>query len=209
MLNKVLHLLPLFVLLPLPLIAQTYSRIEAYGGFQGLWEPDQSHGGVRAETAVNLTPKFGLVGEFGYGSNTKATEGYTFVDKRYTYLMGPRLNFPVNKVRIISQILFGANHQIYRQYGLGPFPQNQNAIDQTTAATFFSFSAGAGIETEINDRFSVRIAQIDLLETRIKEFMGSSLIQGVWVPHYRHLWEDKLRFSAGVVFKFGKAGKSK
>jgi hypothetical protein len=208
MLTKVWRLLPIIILLPLSLIAQTYPRMEAYGGYQSLWEPQHAHAGFKVESAVNINRHFAVVGEFGYGNNAQGMEGYTFVDKRNTYLAGPRFSFPIGKVRIISQILFGANHQINRQYGSGPFPLNQNYIDQTTSGTFFAISAGAGIEMAINNRFSVRVAQIDLLETRVKEFMGATLTQGTWVPFYRSLWEDKMRFSVGVVFKIGKAGKS-
>jgi hypothetical protein len=208
MLTKALRLLPIIILLPLSLIAQTYPRMEAYGGFQSLWEPHYLYGGFKAEAAVNLNRHFAFVGEFGYGNNAKGTDGYVFVDKRHTYLTGPRFNFPIGKVRIISQILFGTNHQTYRQYGSGPFAGNQYYVDHTSSSTSFAFSAGAGIEMTINDWFSVRVAQIDLLETRVKEYMGSTLTQGTWVPRYRNVWEDKMRYSAGIVFKFGKAGKS-
>jgi hypothetical protein len=117
--TKVLPAIVLTVLLPLPLIAQTYSRVDAYGGYQiqALSDQNRAYDGFKVEVAVNTARHFAFVGEFGYGEQEHGEEGITSTDTKYTYLAGPRFNFPINKVRIFTQVLFGAHHKISRSFG--------------------------------------------------------------------------------------------
>jgi hypothetical protein len=179
------------VLVPFPLIAQTYPKAEAYGGLQILLEPYRTYAGYKAEVAVNPARHLAFVGEFGYGTQDSREEGYTYTNKKYTYMAGPRFNFPISRVRIYAQILFGANHTSLRQFGEG---YADYYVDATISSNGFAISSGAGVDWAINDLISVRAAQVDWLGSRVTQYN-------------MHFWENHMRYSAGIIFKFGHAGK--
>lgn len=195
MATKVLLALALTALLPLPLIAQTYSRVDVYGGYQlqALSDQNRSYDGYKIEGAVNARRDLAFVGEFAYGTQSHGEEGLRSTDRKYTYLGGFRVNIPLNRVRVFAQLLLGAYHKTTRVVGQSAF--SNIAVDDTYSNNGFAFSSGAGIEFMISDLISLRPAQVDLLASKLGYQYGNSE------------WEKHLRYSAGIVFKLGHAGK--
>jgi hypothetical protein len=122
----------------------------------------------------NLSKMVGLVADFGGYANTR-----TGVDqKMMTYLFGPRFNWRRSRLTPYAQFLFGGG---YLWYGPGQ-KQTQNA---------FATAAGGGLDYNFNHLISFKPIQVEYVMTQFDSTQGFGSHQ------------NDIRYSAGVVFKFG------
>jgi hypothetical protein len=153
--------------------AQEVSRFEVMGGYT-YWRYDSPKlgfadnsmlSGGKAALTFNLTPNFGVVGEVGggWGSPIRA----------YSALAGPQLSFHRGNATIFVQGLFGKGKTHVETYG--PATSSGRA-----------YSAGAGVDWNINRRFSWRALQVDYFNT-----------------HSFDTSENNLRVTTGIIFHFG------
>jgi opacity protein-like surface antigen len=94
--------------------------------------------------------------------------------KAFNFLFGPRYTFRTKKVTPFLQALVGINHVN---------PEKIYSVQNN-----FSLAFGGGVDVNVTDKISIRPVQLDYFTNRIV-FNGFS---------------DNIRFSTGVVFKFGK-----
>jgi hypothetical protein len=178
----------------MPLFAAEYPTAEIYGGYQ-LSVPNlgENMHGLFAGGEYNFSPYSGLAGEFGYGQKTINNIGYSILNKNYSFLAGPRFSYRAGKARAFAHVLVGGvktnSKLISASMGL-----------ITSKATDLNFQTafGGGLEVRVNDRLSVRPAQLELVQT---------LTTNRQIPSLGAAWDSGLRFSAGLVFKFGSKGK--
>lgn len=135
--------------------------------------------GWNAGAAFNLNEHwsgvFDVSGHYGYINNFSPS--FTWYDlKSYNFLFGPRYTYRSGKIAPFAQALFGINHRV-------PEPN----YPRVYVTNNFAMAFGGGVDFAINDRISIRPAQLDYLTTR-----------------YEHELTKDFRYSAGVVFKFGK-----
>jgi outer membrane immunogenic protein len=98
----------------------------------------------------------------------------------YTYMLGPRFTYRrFSRFTPFGQVLLGGAHA-----GAGTF--------FTGSEHAFAWSVGGGVDAKINDRFSVRLGQLDYLMTRFGEFPNGSQAQT----------QNNFRFSTGLVMHF-------
>jgi len=97
-----------------------------------------------------------------------------------TYLVGPRLNWRHSRLNPYVQFLFGAAHASNNPTGLS-FGQNA-----------FATSDGGGLDYDWMKHISIKPIQVEYLMTQIGTATGLGSHQ------------NDLRYSGGVVFKFGK-----
>lgn len=118
--------------------------------------------GFGANLAYNLNDWVGVVGDFGYCHLSGAND--------VNYLFGPRVT--------------------YRNYGkFNPFGQlligGQHVGGSGVSANSFALSLGGGVDYKYNDRFSIRVIQVEWLRT-----------------HYAGFGQNNARIEAGLVYTF-------
>jgi Outer membrane protein beta-barrel domain len=130
----------------------------------------------------NVTPVLGLVADFGGYANTRTGIN----DKALTYLFGPRFNLRhFSRVTPYLQFLFGG---AYAWSGPGALQQTQNA---------FATAAGGGLDVNWTKHVSIKPIQVEYVMTQF----DSASLGGSTKGFGGH--QNDVRYSGGVVFKFG------
>jgi hypothetical protein len=130
----------------------------------------------------NLNRTVGLVGDFGGYANTRTGIN----DKAVTYLFGPRFNMlRFERFTPYAQFLFGG---AYAWAGPNGAQQNQNT---------FATAAGGGLDINCSSHISIKPIQVEYVMTQFE----SASLGGSTKGFGAH--QNDLRYSAGVVFKFG------
>jgi hypothetical protein len=123
----------------------------------------------------NLNKTLGLVADFGGYANTR--QGIN--NKLLTYMFGPRFNWRHSRLNPYAQFLFG-----------GAYVWN-NPTGVSTTQNAFATAAGGGLDYKWTDRISIKPIQVEYVMTQINSAQGFGSHQ------------NDVRYSAGVVFKFG------
>lgn len=170
-------------------MAQDVPMAEVFGGYSFFRcdagdDVSCNFNGWNAAAAFNLNNNWSGVidisGHYGwYGPTVVSVRGTnTYINwydvKSHNILFGPRYNLRMEKFTPFAHALFGLNHVN---------PESYDSVQNNFAMAF-----GGGVDVNINDRISLRPAQLDYMTTRV---VGAD-------------WSNNFRFSAGVVFKFGK-----
>jgi hypothetical protein len=126
----------------------------------------------------NLDKVIGLVADFGGYANTR-----TGIDSKVlTYMFGPRFTYRHwSKLTPYTQFLFGGAYA-----WSGPNNTTQNG---------FATAAGGGLDYNLTKRISVKPIQVEYVMTQLDT-------AALGVKHFGNHQND-VRYSAGVVFKFG------
>ena len=131
--------------------------------------------GGSAYFEYNLNRTLGLVADFGGYANTRAGINDTVT----TYMAGPRLNWRHSRLNPYAQFLFGAAHASNSPAGL------------SISSNAFAAAAGGGLDYDWSRHISIKPIQLEYVMTQI----GS--------PNGLTGRQNDIRYSAGVVFKFG------
>jgi len=129
----------------------------------------------------NVNKLIGLVGDFGGYANTRTGIN----DKVLTYLFGPRFTWRHSRINPYVQFLFGG---AYAWAGPVDSSQKQNA---------FATAAGGGLDINLTTHVSLKPIQVEYLTTQF----DSAQLGGSTQAFGDH--QNDVRYSAGVVFKFG------
>jgi hypothetical protein len=128
----------------------------------------------------NLGKTIGLVGDFGGYANTRTG----IDDKVLTYLFGPRFSYRHwEKWTPYVQFLFGGAYA-----WSGPTSTTQNG---------FATAAGGGLDYNFSKRIAIKPIQVEYLMTQL----DSAALGGATKGFGNH--QNDVRYSAGVVFRFG------
>lgn len=127
----------------------------------------------------NLNRVVGLVADFGGYTNTRKD------NQEMTYLFGPRFNWRHAKWNPYVQFLFGG---AYAWGGASAAERTQNK---------FATAAGGGVDYNLTRRISLKPIQVEYVATQFdSQQIGGNV--GTLGSH-----QNNIRYSAGVVFKFG------
>ena len=153
------------------------------------------HGGSTS-LAFNLNRYVGLVADFGGYDATKLTlfspNGKQTVDAdgaAYTYVFGPRFSYrKLGRFTPFAQALFGATHA---------GPVTISGCSRGTCVPLGGENAlaamlGAGFDIQVSRHIALRPFEGDFLLTHFKNVFNGQ-------PD----WQDNVRLSAGIVFRFG------
>jgi len=196
--RKVPFVLGLFLLLSLPALAQeapSAPAFEVYAGYAlghlntGMIASNNEHhkiNGWDAQALAHVNRWLALVVDYNGYTGTPSISGFP-VDWRIHALMGgPQISWRrFNRFTPFAHALFGATR-------LNAFA-NGDSIVQTN----FSMALGGGVDVSLTKHFAVRAGQLDYFMTRFPSmdpFTGNPIAQR----------QNSLRFSAGVLFRFGK-----
>lgn len=174
-------------------VAQTTSdapRAELFGGYSYLRGDGDGAHGFNADFTGYLNEWFGITGAVsGHYSSEGFSEGGLNVSadtSLHTFAAGPRVRFNLEDSPItpFAHALFGAartSFDIDSNIGL--------PIDIGTSDTNFAMIFGGGVDFKLNDTFSVRAGQFDLVSTRISAGDQTA-------------WDNNFRYSGGIVIRF-------
>ena len=162
-------------------LAQEAPRAEVFGGYQFLRANSGITGlnsfnlnGWNASAAGYVNDYFGVKADFSGSYGTPSIAGVGIQTRLHTYMFGPVVRYTkAPKFTPFAHALFGGGHISGSAFGV-------SASDNG-----FTWAAGGGIDVSANRLVSIRVAQLDFLQTRVA---GTN--------------QDNFRYSAGVVLKF-------
>ena len=148
--------------------AQTAPKTEFFAGYE--YEHLNPGGtgchGLGLNLAYNLNDWLGGVGDFGICRETGLPSGVSAHD--FNYLFGPRITYRnFGRWNPFAQALFGGQH-------LGTNAGTANS---------FAMTLGGGMDYKYNDRFSLRVIQVEYLYT-----------------HFAGVQQNNARIEAGLVY---------
>lgn len=154
--------------------AQT-PRAEVFGGYSLLHEPGANFNGWNGAATFNVYRCLGITADFSGHYWSQSIFGFDIHNHIYSYTFGPTASFR-NQTRFTPFLRFlaGGSH-ISSSSSLG-----SDSVDR------FTVVGGGGLDITLNRRFAVRPVQLDYHGVRV----GGS-------------WMNNMRYSAGVVFRFG------
>jgi hypothetical protein len=114
----------------------------------------------------------------GLGVAVDISGHYTTEMEEYNFLIGPQYSYKLKGMRFYGHGLFGKARDRLRQ----PGTTSLEPSDLHKAAAF-----GGGVDFSLTDRFSVRAIQADYL-----------------ITNAFNTTQHNLRFSTGLIFRFGK-----
>jgi opacity protein-like surface antigen len=133
----------------------------------------------------NLNRVVGLVADFGAYHNG-SVHGSFNSDTTLTYLFGPRFSWRRwSRVTPYTQFLFGGARisAAFASPGSTEADSDQNS---------FALAGGAGIDIALTHHIAIKPIQVEYVMTQASDFAGN-----------RGNVQNGLRYSAGVVFRFG------
>ena len=156
----------------------SFTRVNPGSGF-GSYNANGGFGDV----AYNFSKNLGVVADLGatyYGT----VNGFQFNNTSFEYLFGPRFNLRYSHFNPYVQALFGG-----QRFSNGWDPA---AFDPRlgTSQNNFAMAFGGGLNVPLNDHIAIRPFQLEYLGTRL-------------TPNNVSYMQNDLRYSAGVVFRFG------
>ena len=164
--------------------------LEIYGGYANL-SNNQMYG-WNASVAVTANRWFAVVADFGgYDKNrrTDLTFGSVTSNSRVnTFLFGPRVSLRKNKAFTpFAHLLVGLAHaKASADFPGIPFPDLSFSDTQNS----FALATGGGLDVRLNDRFALRLMQIEYLQTRFSE------------ARFLDQTQHRARVSGGFIIKF-------
>ena len=211
-------------------VAQEVPKAEVYLGYGFVrFYPNPSPNAFTANggfgsAQYNFNRHFSIVGELGGVTNNAWTVANGIVEPNqtfFTYMFGPRVYF--NKTGVVSpfiEYLVGGFHNsrsIDIDNALLPSPlPPMRGVGVRQFANFTRFNStqnaaamavGGGVDLRLSRLIAVRPVQLDWLPTNFSPFniTGLGEFPGLPSSFNRTRWQQNLRYSAGVTFRFGGA----
>lgn len=133
----------------------------------------------------NINKIFGVVGELG-GSYAGNANGVQLSNTTFEYLFGPRFNWRHSRYTPYVQVLVGGERF---SNGFNPGATDPRLF---SAQNNFAAAIGGGLDVTLTNHIAVKPFQVEWLTTQFNN--SASNLKYV---------ENNLRYSAGVVFRFG------
>lgn len=176
-------------------IGYTYTSLDPGVGIREYFPGN----GWNAAVTGNFTSWFGLVGDFSgaYGEKQiRSIVGVTLpravtIDYRaYTLLGGPQFTARGERVSGFARVMAGVS--LLKQSVNDPITQSRLDAGDDSA---FAFAFGGGVDTRVTDRVAWRVAQVDYVLTRFKDFEDATL------TNIRTKSQHNFKVSTGLVFR--------
>ena len=171
--------------------AQDSPKVEAFGGYSFVHVSDQGQtanlNGGSGSLDYNLTPMFGIVGDFGgYHWSQKGVSANVI-----SYLFGPKIALRHGPITPFAQVLFGGA----RLSGIvfNPCPSARVHPEASTCSTSasenaFALAVGGGLDWNATAHIGIRLVQAEYLMTKFKDGVNDR--------------QNNARVSTGVVFRW-------
>ncbi len=169
---RVLALALLLLSLTVAVKAQEVPQVEVFGGYSylrvnpGHSLPSVNSNGWNASVLGNINRWFGVKADFdGHYGNVFGVNGNI-----HNFLFGPQFSIPTGKFKPFVHGLVGPSH----------------GSASGVSDTVLGYAVGGGLDYNVHQRFSLRIAQVDYVGTQ-----------------YANNTQHNLRVSTGIVFRLG------
>jgi len=158
----------------------SYTRVNQGGSI-----PSANANGGYGYAEYNFNKVIGLVADLGanYVGNVG---GVQLGNTAFQYLFGPRFNWRMSRFTPYVQTLFGG-----QRFSNG-FDPNSTAPRLASAQNNFAAAFGGGVDVNVTNHFAVKPIQLEYLTAQAST--GARNLNFV---------QNNLRYSAGVVFRFG------
>lgn len=160
-------------------LSYSYTRVNPGGDLSSY----NANGGY-GYAEYNFNSVLGLVGELG-GNYVGSVSGVHFGNTTFEYLFGPRFNWRHSRFTPYVQALVGGERF---SNGLNPASGSPLLASQNN----FAAALGGGLDVTLTNHIAIKPFQVEWLTTQLTS--GASSLKYV---------QDNLRYSAGVVFRFG------
>ena len=127
----------------------------------------------------NLNKLVGVVADFGGYANWSAGRPGS-IGTTFSYLFGPRFNWRRSRVVPYVQFLFGG------------VDAGLNGLSGSTGRNAFATSAGGGVDIAVTKHIAVKPLQVEYVTAQLPDVLSN-----------RNSFQNDLRYSGGVVFRFG------
>lgn len=158
----------------------SYTRVNPGGG-----TPSYNENGGSGYVEYNLNRVVGLVADLG-GNYVGKAGVFNIDNTTFTYLFGPRFNWRVSRFTPYVQTLVGGARF---SYGSGSSLAEPGA---SATQNNFALAVGGGIDVALTNHLAIKPIQVEYLMTQIPN-VGTN----------QTFAQNDLRYSAGVVFRFG------
>ena len=175
--------LALFSLFCIHASAQDLPQAEVYGGYQIIHETFLTLNGFVGAVEGNVNKVFSIVGEYSFGYESVSAFDAEANIKEMTFMGGPRFSYRTERFRPFAHVLLGGNR-------ISAGIDVPGYLSESGSITNFAMAIGGGVDISLGANLSVRPAQLDVLTTRAS-------MDGLTA------WGNQLRYSVGIVFKFG------
>ncbi|HVO96495.1 MAG TPA: outer membrane beta-barrel protein [Bryobacteraceae bacterium] len=158
----------------------SYMRVNPGGGLSSY----NTNGGF-GTVEYNLNKVVGVVAELG-GDHVGTSNGLTLNNTTFSYLFGPRFNWRLARFTPYVQTLVGGER----------FSSAFNPVTGASASGVsqnnFAVAIGGGIDYNLNKRIALKPVQVEYVMAQVPQ-TGTNFT----------FTQNNLRYSAGVVFRFG------
>jgi hypothetical protein len=195
--RKILVALVLLACSSLPLMAQDYSKVEIFGGYQythfgSSTSPIATANGFDGNFTYFFNKSVGVEGDFTGAyqkTSVEVTESNGSVLAAdvplhwYSYAGGPVFSFPAgNKIRPFAHALFGGVHET----------TSASAEGATVSVSINGFTTliGGGVDLKLSKHIALRLVQADWVLYRVSAF-------GMTATSH-----DTIKIASGVAFYF-------
>jgi opacity protein-like surface antigen len=174
--------------------AQDSPKVEAFGGYSYLRANDFNTGlnfnGGSGSLAYNLTPMFGIVGDFGGYHWSQNSVDATVV----SYLFGPKVALRHGPITPFAQVLFGGAHASGTVFNEGCEARVRSEGEPCTVSgseNAFAMTIGGGVDWNATPHIGIRVIQAEYLMTRFNGFGNNGSSN-----------QNNARISTGVVLRW-------
>jgi opacity protein-like surface antigen len=161
-------------------VAQDVPAAELFGGYSFMRADAQNNtvslNGWSTSIALNANKIVGVVGDMGGYYGKLDNPGVEPTINVFSLMFGPRISVRKGKVTPFVQALFGYSHASSEVNNVSTGKEND-----------FAMAYGGGVDINVSNRIAIRPAQIEYVGVK----SGPDLL-------------NNFRYSAGIVFKFGK-----
>lgn len=151
------------------------------GGFLPAYNANGGFGTAQ----YNFSKSFGVVADLG-ANYVGTSSGVPFGNTSFEYLFGPRYTWRHSRISPYVQTLFGGE-----RYSDGFDPQSSFPL-LGTSQNNFAMAFGGGVDVTLTNHIAVKPIQVDYLMTQFALGGGNPITAS-----------NNIRYSAGVVFRFG------
>ena len=146
-----------------------------------------NYAGWDAEFQYNINKLLGVTADIGgnYGRlMPNIPNSHT-----YTYTFGPTFSLRTEHARIFAHTLFGGNNA---NVVVASGPGN------SASENAFAMVWGGGIDVKLNDRFAIRLGQLDWVYTR--HDLSNFVVSGFQLKDH----QNNIRYAGGITINFGR-----
>lgn len=165
-------------------MAQDAPKAEVFGGYQftsidineaGLGDDRLNLHGWNAAVSGYFNNNFGITADFSGAYGSPDILGIGVDTSAHTYMFGPTVRFPSERVTPYVHALFGGAKAKITVLGI------------EASESGFSMAFGGGIDVKATEHVAVRVGQFDYMYSKLGDAADA---------------QNNFRYSAGIVFRF-------